>query len=201
MYFSSIFPYVVLFCFLIRGLLLDGALEGITYMFYPNVCADNVLLNVEKGWRYEYSPDARVVPFYTFVAENLGRCAGVAAGGNAGLLCLRPWLRVCYCLLLLQSQEQQLPPWCLHCLWYKLSHVCAGHSCCVCCPRLPRQRKGHEMCIQVCFNLCINIELCIKRPTTSFKSLVYKYFFVPPTTVHTMVCSLYIHLSKPVSNM
>ncbi|KAM9336085.1 sodium-dependent neutral amino acid transporter B(0)AT2-like [Symphorus nematophorus] len=35
MYFSSIFPYVVLFCFLVRGLLLDGALEGITHMFYP----------------------------------------------------------------------------------------------------------------------------------------------------------------------
>ncbi|XP_061613277.1 sodium-dependent neutral amino acid transporter B(0)AT2-like [Phyllopteryx taeniolatus] len=37
MYFSSIFPYVVLFCFLVRGLLLDGALEGITYMFYPKM--------------------------------------------------------------------------------------------------------------------------------------------------------------------
>ncbi|XP_034563367.1 sodium-dependent neutral amino acid transporter B(0)AT2-like [Notolabrus celidotus] len=37
MYFSSIFPYVVLFCFLVRGLLLDGALEGITYMFYPRL--------------------------------------------------------------------------------------------------------------------------------------------------------------------
>nr|XP_046234014.1 sodium-dependent neutral amino acid transporter B(0)AT2-like [Scatophagus argus] len=35
MYFSSIFPYVVLFCFLVRGLLLDGSLEGIAYMFYP----------------------------------------------------------------------------------------------------------------------------------------------------------------------
>ncbi|KAA8581723.1 hypothetical protein FQN60_003304 [Etheostoma spectabile] len=37
MYFSSIFPYVVLFCFLVRGFLLDGALEGITYMFYPKL--------------------------------------------------------------------------------------------------------------------------------------------------------------------
>lgn len=37
MYFSSVFPYVVLFIFLIRGLLLDGAMEGITYMFYPKV--------------------------------------------------------------------------------------------------------------------------------------------------------------------
>lgn len=37
MYFSSVFPYVVLFIFLIRGLMLDGAIEGITYMFYPKV--------------------------------------------------------------------------------------------------------------------------------------------------------------------
>ncbi|XP_059204575.1 sodium-dependent neutral amino acid transporter B(0)AT2 [Centropristis striata] len=37
MYFSSVFPYVVLFIFLIRGLMLDGALEGVTYMFYPKL--------------------------------------------------------------------------------------------------------------------------------------------------------------------
>lgn len=37
MYFSSVFPYVVLFIFLIRGLLLDGAMDGVTYMFYPKV--------------------------------------------------------------------------------------------------------------------------------------------------------------------
>ncbi|KAM9832316.1 sodium-dependent neutral amino acid transporter SLC6A17-like [Neosynchiropus ocellatus] len=37
MYFSSIFPYVVLFCFLVRGLLLDGAKEGIIFMFYPKL--------------------------------------------------------------------------------------------------------------------------------------------------------------------
>ncbi|XP_041830664.1 sodium-dependent neutral amino acid transporter B(0)AT2 [Melanotaenia boesemani] len=37
MYFSSVFPYVVLFIFLIRGLLLDGAMDGITYMFYPKL--------------------------------------------------------------------------------------------------------------------------------------------------------------------
>ncbi|KAJ8250965.1 hypothetical protein GJAV_G00215660 [Gymnothorax javanicus] len=37
MYFSSVFPYLVLLCFLIRGLLLDGASEGLTYMFYPKV--------------------------------------------------------------------------------------------------------------------------------------------------------------------
>lgn len=37
MYFSSVFPYVVLFIFLIRGLMLDGAMDGVTYMFYPKV--------------------------------------------------------------------------------------------------------------------------------------------------------------------
>uniref|UniRef100_G3PHD9 Transporter n=1 Tax=Gasterosteus aculeatus aculeatus TaxID=481459 RepID=G3PHD9_GASAC len=37
MYFSSVFPYVVLFIFLIRGLMLDGAIEGITFMFYPKL--------------------------------------------------------------------------------------------------------------------------------------------------------------------
>ncbi|XP_056433843.1 sodium-dependent neutral amino acid transporter B(0)AT2-like [Gadus chalcogrammus] len=37
MYFSSIFPYVVLLCFLVRGLLLDGAREGIVHMFYPKL--------------------------------------------------------------------------------------------------------------------------------------------------------------------
>ncbi|XP_030622940.1 solute carrier family 6 member 16b [Chanos chanos] len=37
MYFSSVFPYLVLFCFLIRGLMLDGAYDGIVYMFYPRL--------------------------------------------------------------------------------------------------------------------------------------------------------------------
>ncbi|XP_051790104.1 sodium-dependent neutral amino acid transporter B(0)AT2 [Erpetoichthys calabaricus] len=37
MYFSSVFPYVVLFCFLVRGLLLEGAADGIRYMFYPRL--------------------------------------------------------------------------------------------------------------------------------------------------------------------
>ncbi|KAG9481503.1 hypothetical protein GDO78_010630 [Eleutherodactylus coqui] len=37
MYFSSIFPYIVLVSFLIRGLLLDGALDGIQIMFTPKL--------------------------------------------------------------------------------------------------------------------------------------------------------------------
>lgn len=48
MYFSSIFPYVVLFCFLVRGLMLDGALDGIAYMFYPKVSADKI----QSVWKY-----------------------------------------------------------------------------------------------------------------------------------------------------
>ncbi|XP_068097444.1 sodium-dependent neutral amino acid transporter B(0)AT2-like [Hyperolius riggenbachi] len=37
MYFSSLFPYVVLVCFLVRGLLLDGAIDGIRIMFTPKL--------------------------------------------------------------------------------------------------------------------------------------------------------------------
>ncbi|XP_020382544.2 sodium-dependent neutral amino acid transporter B(0)AT2 [Rhincodon typus] len=37
MYFSSLFPYVVLICFLVRGLLLKGSLDGIRYMFTPKL--------------------------------------------------------------------------------------------------------------------------------------------------------------------
>uniref|UniRef100_H9GPB9 Transporter n=1 Tax=Anolis carolinensis TaxID=28377 RepID=H9GPB9_ANOCA len=37
LYFSSLFPYVVLFCFLIRALLLEGAADGIRIMFTPNL--------------------------------------------------------------------------------------------------------------------------------------------------------------------
>ncbi|XP_078093576.1 sodium-dependent neutral amino acid transporter B(0)AT2-like [Mustelus asterias] len=47
MYFSSIFPYVVLFCFLIRGLLLEGSLDGIRYMFTPKL---ESLINTQV-WR------------------------------------------------------------------------------------------------------------------------------------------------------
>ncbi|XP_069047894.1 sodium-dependent neutral amino acid transporter B(0)AT2 isoform X2 [Lepisosteus oculatus] len=37
MYFSSLFPYVVLLCFLIRGLMLEGAFEGVLYMLWPRL--------------------------------------------------------------------------------------------------------------------------------------------------------------------
>ncbi|XP_056593931.1 solute carrier family 6 member 16b [Triplophysa dalaica] len=47
MYFSSVFPYVVLLCFLIRGAMLDGASEGIKFMFYPRL---EILKDVQV-WR------------------------------------------------------------------------------------------------------------------------------------------------------
>lgn len=37
MYFSSLFPYVVLCCFLVRGLMLKGSVDGIAHMFTPKV--------------------------------------------------------------------------------------------------------------------------------------------------------------------
>uniref|UniRef100_A0A4W3GGD9 Transporter n=1 Tax=Callorhinchus milii TaxID=7868 RepID=A0A4W3GGD9_CALMI len=37
MYFSSLFPYVVLICFLVRSLLLKGSIDGIRHMFTPKL--------------------------------------------------------------------------------------------------------------------------------------------------------------------
>ncbi|CAF1178127.1 unnamed protein product [Didymodactylos carnosus] len=36
-YFTSMFPYVVLFILLVRGLLLDGAMDGVKYLFIPDL--------------------------------------------------------------------------------------------------------------------------------------------------------------------
>lgn len=52
MYFSSLFPYVVLACFLVRGLLLRGAVDGILHMFTPKVGARPVgLVGITGPWR------------------------------------------------------------------------------------------------------------------------------------------------------
>ncbi|XP_068595999.1 sodium-dependent neutral amino acid transporter B(0)AT2 [Brachionichthys hirsutus] len=47
MYFSSLFPYVVLFCFLVRALLLKGSYDGIRHMFTPKL---EIMLEA-KVWR------------------------------------------------------------------------------------------------------------------------------------------------------
>uniref|UniRef100_A0A8B9K4M5 Transporter n=1 Tax=Astyanax mexicanus TaxID=7994 RepID=A0A8B9K4M5_ASTMX len=47
MYFSSLFPYVVLFCFLVRALLLKGSVDGILHMFTPKL---EIMLE-PKVWR------------------------------------------------------------------------------------------------------------------------------------------------------
>ncbi|KAM5332719.1 sodium-dependent neutral amino acid transporter B(0)AT2 isoform 1-T5 [Glossophaga mutica] len=47
MYFSSLFPYVVLICFLIRALLLNGSIDGIRHMFTPKL---EIMLD-PKVWR------------------------------------------------------------------------------------------------------------------------------------------------------
>lgn len=44
MYFSSLFPYAVLFCFLVRGLMLKGSVDGIAHMFTPKVRLAELLL-------------------------------------------------------------------------------------------------------------------------------------------------------------
>nr|KAF6497823.1 solute carrier family 6 member 15 [Rousettus aegyptiacus] len=55
MYFSSLFPYIVLICFLIRALLLDGSINGIHHMFAPKL---EIMLE-PKVWR-----DAATQVFY-----------------------------------------------------------------------------------------------------------------------------------------
>ncbi|KAJ8245435.1 hypothetical protein GJAV_G00270730 [Gymnothorax javanicus] len=47
MYFSSLFPYVVLICFLVRALLLTGSFDGIRHMFTPKL---EIMLE-PKVWR------------------------------------------------------------------------------------------------------------------------------------------------------
>ncbi|XP_055483945.1 sodium-dependent neutral amino acid transporter B(0)AT2 isoform X1 [Psammomys obesus] len=47
MYFSSLFPYVVLVCFLIRSLLLNGSVDGIRHMFTPKI----EMMLEPKVWR------------------------------------------------------------------------------------------------------------------------------------------------------
>jgi len=61
MYFSSLFPYVVLVCFLVRGLLLRGAVDGIMHMFTPKVRASKpgrLGASSPPGWSHTVFPYA-----------------------------------------------------------------------------------------------------------------------------------------------
>lgn len=49
MYFSSLFPYLVLICFLVRALLLEGSMVGIRHMFTPKVSVQLHLLQKASG--------------------------------------------------------------------------------------------------------------------------------------------------------
>lgn len=37
MYFATMFPYIILIAFFVRGMTLDGALAGVQHMFKPDV--------------------------------------------------------------------------------------------------------------------------------------------------------------------
>lgn len=50
MYFSSLFPYVVLICFLVRALLLKGSFDGIRHMFTPKVSSKIPTGNDGSTW-------------------------------------------------------------------------------------------------------------------------------------------------------
>ncbi|XP_049323298.1 sodium-dependent neutral amino acid transporter B(0)AT2-like [Astyanax mexicanus] len=65
-YFSSLFPYLVLFCFLVRAMLLEGSVDGIVHMFTPKI---EIMLD-PTVWR-----DAAIQIFF---ALGLG-CGGVIA--------------------------------------------------------------------------------------------------------------------------
>lgn len=62
MYFSSLFPYVVLVCFLVRGLLLRGAVDGIMHMFTPKVRVTEPQRGSPPGWSrliFPYGPQPK----------------------------------------------------------------------------------------------------------------------------------------------
>ncbi|CAM9834272.1 unnamed protein product [Bubo scandiacus] len=65
MYFSSLFPYVVLVCFLVRGLLLRGAVDGIMHMFTPKL--DKMLDPQDNNCHF----DATLVSFINFFTSVL----------------------------------------------------------------------------------------------------------------------------------
>ena len=61
MYFATSFPYVVLIAFFIRAMLLDGAADGVAYMFSPHVslviCIE--LTACKTRWEFASKPSER----------------------------------------------------------------------------------------------------------------------------------------------
>ncbi len=58
-YFTSLFPYILLFILLVKGLTLDGAWDGIKYLFIPRL---DQLTNGEVYFIFEFWP--KKVPIY-----------------------------------------------------------------------------------------------------------------------------------------
>lgn len=53
MYATATFPYVVTTIFFIRSVSLDGAMEGFSYMFHPDVSLCRIPLNVSSERKRE----------------------------------------------------------------------------------------------------------------------------------------------------
>lgn len=52
-YVTALLPYVVLAIFLIRGLTLKGAMNGVKYLFTPDVCVSNSIINIHHITLYK----------------------------------------------------------------------------------------------------------------------------------------------------
>lgn len=153
MYFSSVFPYVVLFIFLIRGLLLDGAMDGVTYMFYPKV---GMFVCLFLSLWYLLSIEVTDAAWLRLVGGNLGECASVASGGHPSLFCPGTWLWLRDRIFLLQPSAQQLPQGRHHGLWHQLHDVSVGHASGFRHPGVPCQDYCVTLCGQVRKHICIS---------------------------------------------
>lgn len=75
--------------------------------------------------------------------------AGLAAGCHSSFLCSRSGLRICDCLLLLQPNQQQLPPGRPHGFRHQLHDLSPGLARHLHGPRLPSQEHCPGVCCRV----------------------------------------------------